>query len=133
LAKPILDDDLWEVVRVLLPAPRGSKQWGRPRVSDRATLSGILFVLKTGIPWRFLPQEMGCGSGVSCWRRLRDGQKRGVWARIHRILLARLRPADELDGSRAAIDSSRIRAVGAGEKRVRTPRIGLARAASTLS
>ena len=85
-------------------------------MSDRAALTGILFVLKTGIRWRDLPMEMGCGSGVSCWRRLRDWQEAGVWSRLHAVLLAKLRAADRIDFSRVVIDSSSIRAVGAGQK-----------------
>jgi transposase len=45
---------------------------GRPRIDDRAALTGILFVLKTGIQWEMLPQEMGCGFGMTCWRRLKE-------------------------------------------------------------
>src|SRR5665213_3062672 len=62
--------------------------------------TGILFVLRTGIPWEMLPAEMGCGSGVTCWRRLRDWQAAGVWDRLHRELLRRLRDADRIDWSR---------------------------------
>jgi transposase len=54
------------------------------------SLSGILFVLRTGIPSEYLRQEMGCGSGVTCWRRLREWQQAGVWQRLHELLLARL-------------------------------------------
>jgi len=71
MAKPLVSDELWAVVAPLLPPGRPSGTRGRPRVSDRAVLTGIIFVLKTGIPWEYLPQEMGCGSGMSCWRRLR--------------------------------------------------------------
>ena len=64
MAKPLVSEELWEVVAPLLPPPRHDKQKaGRPRVPDRAALAGIIFVLKTGIPWEYLPQEMGCGSG----------------------------------------------------------------------
>jgi len=77
-------------------------------------LSGILFVLYTGIPWRFLPQELGFGSGMTCWRRLRDWNEAGVWQRLHELLLAELRAVDMLDLSRAAVDSSHIRAMKGG-------------------
>ena len=77
-------------------------------------LCGILFVLHTGIPWRFLPQEMGFGSEMTCWRRLRDGNEAGVWQRVHELLLAELETADMLDLSGAAVDSSHIRAMKGG-------------------
>jgi len=112
MAQPLVTDGLWAVIEPLLakraPRPKG----GRPMVADRAALTGILFVLKTGIPWEYLPQEMGCGSGMTCWRRLRDWQRAGVWDRLHRVLLDRLRGTDQLDWSRAAVDSASVRAVG---------------------
>lgn len=99
------------------PAQARRKRWpGRRPVDDRAALTGILFVLKTGIPWEDLPQEMGCGCGMTCWRRLRDWQAAGVWEKIHRALLDRLRAADRIDWSRAVVDSASLRAVGGGEK-----------------
>ncbi len=76
----------------------------------RAASTGILFVLRTGIPWEMLPVEMGCGSGVTCWCRLRDWQAAEVWDRLHRELLRRLRDADRIDWSRACIDSLSIAA-----------------------
>ncbi len=115
MAKPILPDELWEVVGPLLPPlPPPSPKGGRPPVGNREALTGILFVLKTGIPWEDLPCEMGCGSGMTCWRRLRDWQADGTWDRIYRVLLARLRGADKIDGSRALIDSSSVRAAYGG-------------------
>ncbi len=121
----IIDDDLWTLIEPLLPAPkpRRKKYPGRMPVSNRAALSGILFVLKTGIPWRDLPIKLGFGSGVTCWRRLRDWHHADVWNKLHALLLAKLREAGQLDFSRAAVDSSSVRAVGAGEKQVRTPLI----------
>ena len=85
--------------------------------AHRAVLTGILFILQTGLRWDPLPQEMGCGSGMSCSRRRRGWQAAGVWDKRHEVLLARLRGADQIDWSRAIVDSYSIRAVGAGQKR----------------
>ena len=113
MAKPIVSDELWEIVEPLIPkVERRFRYPGRKRIPDRQVLTGILFVLKTGIPWQDLPQEMGCGSGMTCWRRLSEWHKQGVWARLHEVLLARLHAADQIDWQRAAIDSSHVRAVG---------------------
>jgi transposase len=72
-------DELWEIAGPLLLAEPPKPKGGRPRVTDRAALTGIIFVLKSGIPWEMLPQEMGCGSGSTCWRRLRNWEEAGVW------------------------------------------------------
>jgi len=111
----LLPDDLWADIEPLLPKREVSELGGRPPVPDRAALTGILFVLKTGIPWEDLPLEMGCGSGVTCWRRLRDWQEAGVWPRLHRLFLARLQRADKIDWSRANLDSGSIPAPFGGE------------------
>lgn len=118
VAKPLVDDALWEILEPLIPEKRRRRLHpGRKRLDDRRVLAGILFVLRTGIPWEHLPQEMGCGSGMTCWRRLHEWQTQGVWKRLHHELLKHLRAADRLDWSRAAVDSSSLRAVGAGEKK----------------
>jgi transposase len=115
--KPIIDDELWKRIEPLLPQPkpRREKYPGRKPVPDRAALSGILFVLRTGLRWRDLPAEMGCGSGVTCWRRLRDWQEAGVWDRLHELLLGELRAAGQIDFSRVILDSSSVRAIGAAK------------------
>jgi len=97
MTKLLVDDTLWAVVAPLRPKPRPKPQAGRPRVSDRACLSGIVFVLQTGIQGEDLPPEMGCGCGMTCWRRLRDWQAAGVWWDRHRVLLDRLGEADRID------------------------------------
>jgi len=113
MASPLVPDELWEVVEPLIPkVERRYRYPGRKRVPDRQALTGILFVLKTGIPWEALPQEMGCGSGVTCWRRLREWQGQGVWQGLHEALLAKLNAAGEIDWQRAAVDSSHVRAFG---------------------
>lgn len=132
MAKPLLDDALWELIEPHLPR-RAPQKTGRPRVTDRAALTGIIFVLISGCPWEYLPQEMGCGSGMTCWRRLRDWQEAGVWKKLHRVLLEELHQAGEIDWSRAIVDSSSIRAVKGGFKPAPTPRIAPAPAASTTS
>ncbi|GIH24570.1 hypothetical protein Aph01nite_28800 [Acrocarpospora phusangensis] len=76
---------------------RRFRQPGRKRLADRQALRGILFVLHTGIAWEHLPQELGYGSGMTCWRRLAEWQAAGVWQRLHELLLDRLRAADTLD------------------------------------
>lgn len=135
MAKPILDDELWVLIEPLLPAPkpRRFRYPGRKPIGNRNALTGILFVLISGMPWEMLPKELGCGSGMSCWRRLRDWTAAGVWQKIHSVLLDRLREADKIDWSRAVIDSASVRAVFGGTRPARTPQIGPKRAASIMS
>lgn len=125
MAKPILDDELWELIEPLLPPakPRRFRYPGRKPVDNRKALTGILFVLRTGIGWEYLPQEMECGSGMTCWRRLRDWQKVGIWDKIHRALLNKLRQAEKIDWSRAVVDSASVRALFGGQKPAQTLRI----------
>ncbi len=78
-------------------------------------------VLKSGVPWRMLPKELGCGSGVTCWRRLRDWQRAGVWSRLHRVLLDELGKAGLIDWSRACLDSASVAAKGVARRPVLTP------------
>ena len=112
MSKPPVTDELWEIIEPLLPPEPCKPKGGRPRVPDRAALAGIIFVLRSGLPWEMLPQEMGCGSGVTAWRRLRDWQQRGVWRKLHRALLNRLGEADKIDWSRASLDSDTVAAKG---------------------
>ena len=130
MAKPLVTNELWEVIEPLLPEEPPKPKGGRPRVPDRAALTGILFVLKTGIPWEMLPQEMGCGCGMTCWRRLEEWHEAGVWERLHGALLDRPGEADEIDWSRASLDSAAAAAPGGAKKPGRIRRIGANRARS---
>ena len=110
VTKELVPDELWMFIDALLPSESPKPNGGRPRVPDRAALAGIIFVLKSGIPWGMLPKELGFGSGVTCWRRLRDWQKAGVWHRLHRVLLGELGKAGLIDWSRASLDSATVSA-----------------------
>ncbi|WP_370451434.1 IS5 family transposase [Dankookia rubra] len=114
MAKPLVSDDLWAAIAPLPPPERPRRNGGRKPVSDRPALAGILFVLISGIPWERLPAEMGCGSGLTCWRQLRDWQAAGVWSRLHLVLLERLHGADKLDWTRASLDSASVPAKKGG-------------------
>jgi transposase len=130
MSKLLVPDELWSIVEPLLPPEPAKPKGGRPRVSDRACLTGIVFVLKSGIPWEMLPQEIGCGSGMTCWRRLRDWQAAGVWERLHRELLDRLGEADAIDWSRASLDSASVPAKKGAARPDRIRRIAANRARS---
>src|SRR3712207_3429669 len=114
-------DELWEAIEPLLPRERPKPKGGRPRVPDRSALGGIIFILRTGTPWSLLPKELGCGSGSPCWRRLRDWQAGGVWARLHAALLNWLGDAGTIDWSRGSLDSISVRAKRGGEETGRNP------------
>ena len=131
MAKPLLPDALWAIIDPLLPRHAPSPKGGRPRLDDRKALTGILFVLKTGLPWEDLPAEMNCGCGMSCWRRLAEWQADGTWDKVHAVLLERLHDAGKLDWSKCAIDSSSVRAVFGGSIPGRTPPTAGKQAAST--
>ncbi len=101
----IVSDDLWERVEPLLPRKdRRFRHPGRKLLPDRQ-------VLHTGIRWEYLPKELGFGSGMTCWRRLRDGNEAGAWQQLYEVLLAEFDTAARLDWSCAVVDSSHVRAM----------------------
>ena len=131
--KPLVTDELSEVVAPLLPRRRAQPSGGRPWVDDSATLNGVLYGLRTGIAWRHLPTKLGWGSGVTCWRRLREWQRRGVWKRLHQAMLERLAAADRIDWTRAALDSRSLAAKRGAPRSAAIPPTRATRAASTTS
>ena len=111
-------DGLWQLIEPLLPeTSRRFRYPGRKRLADREALSGVLFVLYTGIAWRHLPLELGFGSGATCRRRLDQWQAAGVWEKLHQLLLARLQQAGEIEWSRAVVDGSHVQAKKGAPKR----------------
>lgn len=130
----VVSDALWERVEPLLPrVERRFRFPGRKRLDDRAALQGILFVLHTGIAWRHLPLELGFGSGSTCYRRLDEWQRAGVWEKLHALLLAELRAAGEIEWSRAVADSSHVQAKKGAPRRGRARLIAPERAPSITS
>src|SRR4051794_41683536 len=118
MAKAIVSDELWQRIEPLIPeVPRRRRYPGRKRIADRQVLTGILYVLRTGIPWEYLPKEMGCGSGMTCWRRLKEWQGAGVWQRLHELLLAKLHESGRIDRSRAGNGRSPVGGVWGAKNR----------------
>lgn len=118
MRQDLLPEVLWEEVRPLLPAHPRSEKGGRPRVDDRACLTGLLYLLREGCTYRGLPcQELGCGSGATVWRRRQEWTQAGVWAEVHKRLLGHLGRAGEVDVSTVVADSASVRAQKGG----RTP------------
>jgi transposase len=135
MSQAVIDDAIWARLEPLLPQRRPGRghRHGRTPIPDRAILTGILFVLRSGIPWQMLPRQMGCGSGSTCWRRLVQWQRIGVWQRLHETLLAELRRRGRLDQRWTVIDSGSVRAVRGGKKLDRTQPIAARRVPNTTS
>jgi len=121
MTKQRVPEALWKAIEPLLPKPQRSPKGGRPPVSNRACLEGIVFVLQTGIPWQQLPTELGYGSGSTCWRRFRDWTELEVWPEVHRRLLRVLGRRGQINLERAVIDSASVRAQKGGTRPARTP------------
>lgn len=115
MKRPLVSDELWKAIEPLLPEHTPSPRGGRPRADERACLGGIIFVLRSGIPWEMLPQEMGCGCGMTCWNRLHEWQEAGVWEKLHSVLLNKLGEAARIDWDRASIDASSVPAPAGGK------------------
>jgi transposase len=132
MAKLLVSDALWAKVEPLVPPVREAGTRGHPPVPNRAALTGILFVLKTGIAWEDLPVEMNCGCGMTCWRRLRDWHAAGVWQKLHQVLLADMRAAGQLEMAAMVADASYLRAFLGAPKPAPALLIAVKQALSTM-
>jgi len=131
MPRPLVSDELWNVVQPLLPAERPKPKGGRPVADARACLLGILFVLKTGGAWNSIPAELGAASPATCWRRFKEWTSAGVWQAVWELSLAKLNKQGKIDLSRAVADSASFRAVFGGITRDRTRPTALKTGAST--
>jgi transposase len=121
---PILSEPLWQRIEPLLPKQKKSRNIqyaGRKPTDPRKVMTGILFVLRTGIPWKSLPATSDFPSGHTCRRKLVEWQRQGVWQQLWQNLLAELQAKQELDWERGVVDSSSVRAGHAGEKTGKNP------------
>ena len=135
MARRPVSKELWQKLQPLIP-PFVPSSKGGPRtraVSDKAAFEGIIFVLRTGIPWEDLPQSMGYGSGMTCWRRLREWQAAGVWQQLHLAMLQHLREYDQIDWGRASIDGSSVPSPRGARKQAPIPQIEANSAPSDIS
>lgn len=133
MKRELVPEALWQRMEPLLPKRRRHRKGGRPFADDRAALRGILFVLKTGIAWEDLPAEVFGVSGITCWRRLNQWAKAGVFRKLQQKLLNELGMRGRIDWSRASFDSGSVRAQKGGPKRARIPPTEGRRAPSTIS
>jgi transposase len=133
MSQCLVSDALWSRIAPVLPPERPKPKGGRPRVSDRAALNGILYVLRTGIQWKHLPTELGFGSGVTVWRRVLAWQRAGVWAQLHRLLLDELGEQGQLDWRRILVDTRSVPAKRGAFSSGPIPRTVGSRAASSIS
>jgi transposase len=135
MAEPKVDNDLWQRIEPFVPPPRKRRRVhpGRKPMDPRRAFAGMLFVLRTGCAWKDLPQELGFGSGMSCWRYLRDWHKAGVFQKAFAAVLARLNAQGKINWSRGVVDSASVRAVFGGKRPARTRQTGVKRALNTTS
>src|SRR3954462_764811 len=133
MAKKRVTERFWKAIAPLLPPHQASPKGGRPPVPNRDCLEGIIFVLRTGMPWQMLPTELGYGSGSTCWRRFRDWTRLGVWPELHRRLLRALGRRGRINLGRAVIDSASVRALKGGRTPGRTRPTAANRAVSATS
>jgi transposase len=116
LGDRLLPDALWRRIQPLLPRPPSRTQGGAPRtVPDRACMAAIIFMARTSTPWALLPaRELGCGSASTCWRRLDEWARAGVFEQLQGVLLDELGAAGRIDLERVSVDSFSLRAVKGG-------------------
>lgn len=120
MPEPLVSDALWRRLEPLIPKPRRQNRHvqlaGRKRTEPRQIFNGIVFVLRTGVPWRALPATLDFPSGHTCRLWLLKWHRAGVWKRLSQILLAELRKKGQLHWTYAVVDSSSVRAPGGGRK-----------------
>ena len=124
MSDSILSEQLWRRIEPLLPMPkkrRNIQHAGRKPADPRQVMTGIIFALKTGVPWKHLPATSDFPSGHTCRRRLLEWHARGVWHRLWQNILSELQAEGQLSWERAVVDSSSVRAGHGGEKTGKSP------------
>ena len=101
---PLLSEPQWKKIEPLLPLPPKQPRGGRPWTENRRVLEGILWILRSGAPWKYLPKEYPHPS--TCWRRLRDWEEQDIWLKIWRTFLGELNERQQLKWSESFVDGS---------------------------
>jgi transposase len=114
MAGPLLTEELWRIAEPILPPVPEQPKGGRPWVPNRQALTGIIFILRTGLNWNLLPKEMRCGSGSTCFRRFKVWTAAGVWRELHLATLRELGREGRIAWWYAVIDSASVRALAGG-------------------
>ena len=116
LVDRLLPEDLWQRIQPLLPPPPPRPRGGVPRrIPDRNCVAALVFMARTSTPWSLLPaKELGCGSATTCWRRLDEWARTGVFDQLQMLLLDELGAAGRIDLDRVSVDSFSLRAVKGG-------------------
>src|SRR5215218_4630700 len=129
LVDRLLPEDLWQRIQPLLPPPPPRPRGGVPRrVPDRNCVAALMFMARTSTQWSLLPaKELGCGSATTCWRRLDEWARVGVFDQLQMLLLDELGEAGRIDLDRVSVDSLSLRAVKGGPDRRKPGRSGQAR------
>ena len=118
MARPVISDELWRRIEPLLPRPKVRNRHrqcvGRAPADSKQALAGIIFALRTGIPWEHVPATEQWPSGYTCLRRLKVWHRRGVFRRLLVSILSELSQRDRLSWRRAIVDSASVRAPHGG-------------------
>jgi transposase len=132
---PDLTEELFSAIGPHLPVrPTYRPKGGRPFKDDKATLRGILYLLREGCKWQSIPSKsLDCPSGTTCWRRLKEWTATGVWANAHLQLLDLLGEEGVLNLQRVIADSASVRAQKGGRTPDVTPLTGPRKAANATS
>lgn len=116
-----LSDEQWKRLEPLLPAQK--PRTGRPNVEHRQIINGILWVLRTGAPWRDLPERYGSWSTVAS--RFYRWREAGIWERIWAQVQSEADEQDEIDWEIHMLDGTVVRAhqhAAGAKKRVPMPK-----------
>ena len=111
MSAPILPDDLWRRMEPLIPRQRRKRRGlfaGRKPEDPRKIMAGIIFCLKTGVPWEYLPATNDFASGRTCRKWMIKWHKARVWQKLFATLLVELQHERKIDWRRAIIEWRRI-------------------------
>lgn len=100
-----LTDEQWDVIKPLIPQPpKRPDGRGRPRRDNREILNGILWIMRTGAPWKDLPERYP--PYQTCHRRFQEWVRSGAFEVILRMLVKDMKERGDLDLTECFIDGT---------------------------